>query len=349
MSGSLALSRWNIVGHEAAVADLAAAVASERVAHAYLLTGPAGVGRTTLALALARTLNCEADPHERPCNACDTCRRIARGVHPDILLADMAWQEEMVPQERRNSSGPRRDFSIDAIRFLRQDIVTRPLQARWKIQIIADADKFSNHAPDAFLKTLEEPPPFAVIILIAGSVDDVLETILSRCRHVPLGAVATDDILRALLDDGVAEPLAGQLARAARGRVGWARAMAGDQKALAARREQLELALEQITTPLGRVSISGVIARDASKKRAALNTSLEYWTGLWRDAVLHHVGLTDRTAFPEVGDRLSSWASQHDLPALYRALWATQRCMSDLDSNVNTRIALHAMVQQWPD
>ncbi|MGH7480610.1 MAG: DNA polymerase III subunit delta', partial [Longimicrobiales bacterium] len=158
---STAAERWRIAGHEAAVDGLAAAVDASRVAHAYLITGPAGVGRTALALALARALNCEAAPAERPCNGCDSCRRILRGVHPDIVVADMAWQETMIGRARADQSRARQQFSIDAIKWLREDIVTRPMLGRWKFQIVDAANRFSNDAPEAFLKTLEEPPPYA--------------------------------------------------------------------------------------------------------------------------------------------------------------------------------------------
>jgi DNA polymerase III subunit delta' len=347
MSASAAV-RWGVIGHDDVVTSLATAVAAGRVSHSYLITGPQGVGRTALALGLARALNCEAEPANRPCNSCDACRRISRGSHPDVLLVDMAWQEEMIEKPRRGTAQSRRSLSIDTVRFLRQDIATRPMHGRWKLHIVDDASRFSNEAPDAFLKTLEEPPPYAVIVLIASSLDDVSETIRSRCRHIAMGTVSSDIIRATLAARGVDEAQATQLARAARGRIAWALNMANDARMLAARREQIELAFEQVTTPLGRVSISGVIARDASRKRDALLESLSYWTGLWRDALLLRAGLADDVVYPEVADRLAHFARDHDISDLYRALWATQRCVSDLNANVQARIALHAMVMQWP-
>lgn len=343
-----ALARWNITGHDAEVERLAGSVATGRVSHAYLITGPEGVGRTSLALALARALNCEAAPDQRPCNACDACRRIERKLHPDIVLADMEWQETMISRPRGDQSRARQRFSINAIKWLRDDIVTRPMLGRWKMQIIDDAGRFSTDAPEAFLKTLEEPPPFAVIVLIATSADELTETIRSRCRHIALGAVPLDLIHGELVKRGVDVAAADRLARSALGRIAWALRMADDPKALAKRREQIETAFEHLTTPLGRIMITGSIARDHTKKRDTTFELLDIWTGLWRDSLLLRSGLSERVAFPEVADRLEPFARQHDISDLYRALWATQRAGGDLDSNVQARIALQAMVMQWP-
>ncbi len=343
-----ALARWNISGHDAAVEGLAASVASGRVSHAYLITGPEGVGRTSLALALARALNCEAAPQQRPCNACDACRRIERRLHPDIVLADMAWQETMISRPRGDQSRARQRFSINAIKWLRDDIVTRPMLGRWKMQIIDDAGRFSTDAPEAFLKTLEEPPSFAVIVLIARSEDELSETIRSRCRNIALGAVPIDAIRTELAGRGIDKATAQRLARSSLGRIAWAVQMADDPKAQEKRREQVETGFEHLTTSLGRIMITGSIARDHTKKRDATFELIDIWTGLWRDTLLLHSGLSDRVAFPEVAEQLEPFARRHDISDLYRALWATQRASSDLDSNVQARIALQAMVMQWP-
>lgn len=343
------LARWNVTGHAKEVSGLAAAVAGGRVSHAYLITGPEGVGRTTLALALARTLNCEAAPDQRPCNQCDACRRIQRRVHPDIVVADMAWQETVISRPKGDQSRARQRFSINAIKWLREDIVTRPMLGRWKLQIIDDAGRFSNDAPEAFLKTLEEPPSYAIIVLIAESADQVSETIRSRCRHIALGAVPTDAIRAKLEARGVDPTTSERLARSALGRVAWALRMAEDPRAQEKRREQVEIAFEHVTTPLGRIAITGTIARNHTRKRDNTFELLDIWTGLWRDALLLRSGLAERVAFPEVAERLAGFADRQQIPDLFRALWATQRAGNDLDSNVQARIALHAMVMQWPD
>jgi DNA polymerase III subunit delta' len=341
-------SGWPIVGHEQAVREVNDAVLAGRPSHAYLITGPIGVGRTTFARSLAQALNCERAVAERPCGECDSCSRIQSGIHPDVTLVDLNWQSEMIGAPRGDTSRARQRLSIEAVRWLRQDIVTRPIMGRWKVQIIDDADLFSESAPDAFLKTLEEPPAYAVIVLIATSVDAVPETVRSRCRHISLGTLPASQIRQALVSRGVPDAAAGSIARSAHGRIAWAIGIASNPDAMRKRRERIETALEHISTPLGRIEISGVIASNHSRNRDTTYELLDLYTGLWRDALLHRVGLEETTVFPEIGDRLARYAKGFEVSDLNKALWATRRCMSDLDSNMQARIALHAMVMQWP-
>ncbi|MBA2453616.1 MAG: DNA polymerase III subunit [Chloroflexia bacterium] len=348
MSADDGRTHWPVIGHEEAVRGLRDAVRSGRMSHAYLITGPEGIGRSTLAMALAQALNCEHVIDERPCGECDSCRRIDHGAHPDVTRVDLDWQADMIAAPRGDATRSRQRLSIETIRWLRQDIVTRPVMGRWKVQIVDDADLFSESAPDAFLKTLEEPPSFAIIILVATSVDSVSETVRSRCRHLQLGTVSTALIRETLESRGVPPAAAGAISRSAHGRIAWALRMANDPEALRARREKVEAALEHLTAPLGRVEISGVIASNHSRNREATHELLDLYTGLWRDALLHRAGLGDLVVFPEVGDRLAEYANNFGVGDLRRAVGATQRCMGDLDANMQARIALHAMVMQWP-
>lgn len=348
IAGSDRISRWPIIGHTSAVDDLDGAVQNGHLSHAYLITGPAGVGRTMLARTFAKALNCERPVDERPCRECDQCRRIEAGAHPDVTLVDLEWQAEMIGAPRGDASRARQRLSIETIRWLRQDIVTRPVMGRWKVQIIDDADLLSEAAPDAFLKTLEEPPPFAIIVLIASSEDSVSETVRSRCRHIALGTLSSSEVRSALEQRGVPGAAAAAISRAAHGRIAWAIRMAADPEAMRKRRERIETAFEHLTTPLGRIEVSGTIAANFSRNRDITYDLLDTYAGLWRDALLYRVGLDDLAVYPEVGDRLAAYAGGMEVSQLRRAVWATQRCMQDLDSNMQARIALHAMVMQWP-
>jgi hypothetical protein len=110
----------------------------------------------------------------------------------------------------------------------------------------------------------------------------------------------------------------------------------------------LESAFEHLTTPLGRAAITGVIAAGHTEKRDATYELLDVWLGLWRDALYLRYGVLDHVHYPDVSDRLDGWSRGFSVDAIQRAMVATRRCMLDLDANVQARVALQAMVTQWP-
>lgn len=345
-----AAASWGLIGHDEAVARLIQTIAADKVGHAYLITGPQGVGRTTLALAFAKALTCLESTNGIPCGACQSCRRVARDAehrtHPDITVADVQWQATVLGS--RASDATRQRLSIDAIRWLRQDIATRPILSRWKVQIVDDADRLSDAAPDAFLKTLEEPPASAVIMLVAESYDAVPETIRSRCQHIALGLVDRATIQAALLERGIAEREARAIAAISRGRPGAALDLARSPEVLEEWKQQVREAFEHIRDPLGRLRIAGPIAANHTRDRERTFRLLETCTGLWRDALLLKSGLTEAVSFADVAGELRAYVEPLSEAEILRALRATRRATEDLERNFQARIALLAMVEQWP-
>lgn len=347
-----AAASWGLIGHGEAVARLIQMIRGDRVGHAFLITGPEGVGRTTLALAFAKALTCLESTDGIPCGTCNSCRRIARDAerrsHPDITVADIEWQASVLGSRAADAPASRQRLSIDAIRWLRQDIATRPVLSRWKVQIVDDADRLSDAAPDAFLKTLEEPPASAVIMLIAESYDAVPETIRSRCQHIALGLVDRATIEAALLERGMAEREARAIAAIARGRPGAALELARSPEALEEWKRQVREAFEHIRDPLGRLRIAGPIASNHTRDRERTFRLLETCTGLWRDALLLKSGLTESVCFADVAGELGAYVEALTPDEILRALRATRRAIEDLEHNFQARIALLAMVEQWP-
>ncbi len=348
MSENTASQKWGIYGHHEVISRLQTDVMSESPAHAYLFAGPEGVGRTTTALAFARALNCERDLADRPCGECRSCRSINKTRqhhrHPDVTIADLEWQHDMFG----GSGNARQQFSIEAVRWLRQNIGTRPVAGRWKIQIIDDADRFSDVAPDAFLKTLEEPPPYAVIILIANSPESVAETVRSRCRLISFGLVSDSDIHATLTDRDLPSDEAERYVQIAGGHIAKAISLVGNEKAMQQRIERINEAFEHVTVRIERLRIAGAIATNHTRNRDRTFALLDTYAGIWRDALLLRSGLSNQLTYPEVRTGLETYIQEIDTRDLYRALKATQRCMTDLESNFQARIALQAMVMQWP-
>jgi len=198
---------------------LSRAVARGTLPPALLLAGPAGVSKKRVALALAETINCtqpvppaqNAEGLERDaCGACPSCRRIARGVHPDVMLVE---------------PGDSGSIKIEAVREVIREAGRRPFEARRRVVIVNEADALVEQAQHALLKTLEEPPSAAMLILISAYPDTLLPTIQSRCRRLRFSLLSEADVARVLAERAhVRQPLPGRADRPARvlrpGRVG---------------------------------------------------------------------------------------------------------------------------------
>lgn len=184
-----------------AVALLARGLESGRVAHAYAFVGAAGTGRTTAARRFAAALVCA----EHGCGTCRACRSVEAGQHPDVHV--------IAPTPPVTNPRGTKMLRIDAIRELERQASLRPVMAPWKVFIVTDADRMTDDAPQAFLKTLEEPPAHTVMILILERARSLPATVLSRCHVVrfeprPAEAPAEAGTARALIvevrDKGIA-------------------------------------------------------------------------------------------------------------------------------------------------
>lgn len=208
---------WDrIRGHDDARQQLLAAFRRGRLGHAYLFVGPDGVGKNLFAVEFAKALLCEAPPAElTACDHCPACLQVAAGTHPDFATARKPDDKLEMP--------------VEVMREVCANLALRPIRGGRRVTILEDADDFNEESANCFLKTLEEPPPGAVLILLATSAERQLPTVLSRCQVLRFKPLASADLKLALLDHGVKDPaVLDRLVRLSGGSVGRAVALADD-------------------------------------------------------------------------------------------------------------------------
>ena len=172
-----------MIGQKPIVQTLQNAIKNNRVAQAYIFSGMRGVGKTTAARILAKALNCKQGPTPTPCNTCEFCEEINDDHSVDVLEIDGASNR-----------------GIDEVRSLREGVKYKPIHSRYKVIIIDEVHQLTEHAFNALLKTLEEPPPHTVFIFATTEFHKVPATIVSRCQHFEFKKISVKDIIKHLLD-----------------------------------------------------------------------------------------------------------------------------------------------------
>jgi DNA polymerase III subunit delta' len=216
-------SIWDmVVGHDEAVAVLKEVVASERVPHAWLFTGPPGIGKLHTARVFAAALNCPAGGD----GICDSCRRILRGVHPDVHL--------IVPEGD--------NLLVEDVRAVREEASRTHYEAPTAVFILDEADRLTEAAANALLKVLEEPPPDVVFVLVARSAEALVDTVPSRASTLPFVSLSLAELTAALGDDlQLDRDQTAWAAAASHGRLARARALLTDEAARTRRSSVLDL------------------------------------------------------------------------------------------------------------
>ncbi len=326
---------WGVVGHEWAIHHLQKSLLHGRARHAYLFAGPSSIGKTTLARAFAARLNClHEDEAARPCGECRACQKIASGNHPDIALV-----------EAEEVGGT---LKIEQVRELMHRLSLRPYEGRYRVGILRRFHEARPQAADALLKTLEEPPPYVVLLLTAENVNLLPKTILSRCQPLRLRPVPVSQVAAALESRWGAEPERAELlAQLSGGRMGWAVRALTDPDALTFRDVALD-DLEHILAEnrVGRFERAQTLANP--KRKAELRETLVLWQSFWRDVILV---LSESRVSPVNRDRralLNRLARELPLEEATAALQATRACLDDVGTNVNNRLAVEVMLLAYP-
>lgn len=319
---------WRIVGHEWAVDFLSHSIQNGHLVHAYLFVGPSHIGKTALALNYAQALNCLDS--DAPCGQCSACRKIERGVHPDVRLVE---PEGSV-------------LKIDQVRTLQHEVALSPYEGRWRVYILPEFHRATTEAANCLLKTLEEPPSRVIIILTALRIEMLLPTVVSRCQILSLRPLPIGQVQDALEERGVEPEEAALVARLSGGRIGWAILAASNPALLEGRTRYLEV----LENALERGRIYRMQAADQlSRHPENLPDILEMWLSWWRDVMLLSGGCKEGDIANL--DRimvLRQQAMRTGVTVAHSAIQTLCATADHLEHNVNPRLAMEALLLSLP-
>lgn len=332
---------WQVYGQDHILKQLEPSLAQGRLAHAYLLVGPAHIGKMTLALGLAQAVNC-AQSQVAPCGDCSHCLRIAQGKHADVRVIGVTQRDE---------NGPTRTvIGIADIKESLRQASLKPFEGRCSVIIFDGAELMSDEAANALLKTLEEPPPQVLILLLTANEDALLPTILSRCRRLNLQPVGKDQMVERLtVEHEVPLEMAQRLALMSRGCIGWAINAVNDPQILEQRaadiqqiKETCQIGLQQRFNYANELAVRFFRDRDSTKELLYL------WLRWWRDLVLIKEGVEEYVQDQDELTHLRLQASQLSTLQIVGFIKALNQTLEALDSNANPRLALEVLMLNLP-
>jgi DNA polymerase III subunit delta' len=339
-----------VIGHAEALDWLRRALASDRLAHAYLISGPRGVGRRTFALHMAKALNCLADElSARPDGTCQQCRLIERNVHPDVRVVRRG--ERPTIRLHAQQGVAQREGVVDYVDWIQGDAQLRPVMARKKVYLIVNAEELAQDAADRLLKTLEEPPLFVTFLLTAVERGGLFPTIASRCHEIRLHPAGRSELTGALEAMGAEPERALQLAALSGGRQAWAVAAVRDPRLFEQQQAYAQQMVEVVSASrLERLQAARYLSERWQSQPEMVRETLRVWLSWWRDVVLMQLGLGKRVAHLESHEHaaLASTALQVSRDAARDAAANLQQSLADLDANVNPRLVLDLLVLHLP-
>jgi len=330
---ALEFNNWNLLGHEWAVDMLKQHIARKSVRHTYLLSGPPGLGRRTLALRFAQALNCTQPPAPgQPCGVCRDCKQIESMLHPDLSIV------------RAEVEGG--TLKVDQVREVRRALALKPYQAKYRVALFLRFQEASEGAANALLKTLEEAPEYAILILTADSPEVLLPTITSRCEVLRLRPLPIEAIESYLRQHGAENEQAHLIAHVSSGRPGYALQLLKDESALEFRAERL--------ANLGQLLSSTRVqkfeyAEKLTKDKEAMRQTLLIWLSYWRDVLLQVSGAKAPIANIDQSETIASLTSRLELERARQVVSELELALKRLDRNVNPRLLAEALLLDLPE
>jgi DNA polymerase-3 subunit delta' len=320
---------WDILGHEWAVDLLEKHLSQDHLRHAYLFTGPDGIGRRTMALRFAQAIN---HPDRIYVPQDTQSQQIARMQHPDLSVIQRQVGD--------------RDLKIEAVRELQRTLSFSPYTASYRIALLLDFEQASESASNALLKTLEEPPGRVVMMVTAESADALLPTIVSRCEVIRLRPVRLTDLAAGLQQQHrLPAEQARLLAHISNGRPGTALHLAQNPEILEQRSEALNDLHSLLTSSR---TERFAYANKFYRNKPALIETLTIWLTYWRDILQQ----TTRSQTPltnlDRADEINLVSQALDTTTAHQATLAVESMLRDLRTNIEPRLAAEALLLKLP-
>jgi DNA polymerase-3 subunit delta' len=324
---------WGMIGHHWAIKLLRNQVSKNTFRHAYLFTGPKGIGRRTLAIRLAQALNCPRSPSPgTPCFECRTCSHIEQMQHPDLSIVQ--------------SEHEGRILKVDQIRSLQHDLSLSPYEANFRVAVILRFEEASTSAANALLKTLEEPPSQVVIILTAESSERLLPTIASRCEVLRLRPLAVDEVsldLSSIWKLPAKE--ANLLAHISGGRPGYALRLQNEPELLDNRNKWINDLQRMISaTRVDRFNYAAMLAKD----KDMLTEVLQVWLSFWRDVLIISIDASLHLTNLDQEEEIFFLAKKINVNQTRQFVSRLEQTFVHLSHNVNTRLVTEALLLDLP-
>jgi DNA polymerase-3 subunit delta' len=330
---------WGLLGHEWAVEMLKQHLLRDSVRHAYLITGPPGVGRRTLALRFAKALNCPNPPAPgEACGKCKTCQQVEKMQYSDLAI---------IQAEKEGGT-----IKVDQIRAVRQSLSLKPYQGKYRVALFIRFHEANANAANALLKTLEEAPGYVVLLLTADNAEQLLPTIVSRCEILRLRPLPVEAVESTLLNRGAGVETAQLLAHISGGRPGYALRLMEDKEALKFRGKRLD-EIQTLLRSTRRERFAYAEQLTDKKKKDAdaeerFRETLLLWLSFWRDVFLRVTGSESPLTNVDYSESIEKLAARLTLPEARKLVRDAEGAIDKLERNVNARLLAEVVLLDWP-
>ena len=330
---------WNLLGHEWAAQILQKHILNNNVRHAYLFSGPPGIGRRSLALRFAQSINCTQPPAPGfPCGECRSCKQTLAMQQADLSLL----------QSEEDST----TIKVEQVRDLQRNLSLAPYESKYRIALLLNFQQATASAQNALLKTLEEAPQKVILLLTTDSVENLLPTITSRCEIVRLRPLPVKSLAAHLTQLWqIDPPLAQELAHLSGGRLG----LACDYYLHPEKLEQVHQWLMDVFDLLSfsRVERFKYAERYADPRRKgvtkeSINLMLQTWLVLWRDIFLQASSSQAPLTYLQFAAWVEKTAALLDKSRVLEIVVQLETALQQMDSNLNTRLLVEILLLDWP-